>query len=146
MGRITKISNQGSERTRLLKAIAFAARQLTEQGNLDDESRDIVAYIILSLDRLIEGINITIAAWERRDYWIKVERFRASWMWVWRTRKLLFNALITNNMPNVQAATRMLLTEIPEVTPHRKPSITSPWHGASKILSSKTPKLDEPGS
>jgi predicted GNAT family acetyltransferase len=146
MSRITKISNQGSERTRLLKAIAYTAQQLIEQVNLDDNSRDIVAYIILSLDRLIEGINETITAWERRDYWIKVERFKASWIWVWRIRKLLFQALVTNNMPNIQAATRLLLAEITEVTPHRRPSIPRPWLGAWKILNSKTPKLDEPGS
>jgi len=146
MSRITKISSQGSERTRLLKVVVYAAQQLIERENLDDESRDIVAYIILSLDRLIEGINVTITAWERRDYWIKVEKFKASWMWVWRIRKLFSDALIVKSMNNVRAATQLLLTEIPVITPHRRPNIPRPWLGAWEILSNKTPKLDEPGS
>ena len=79
MSRVINPDNTGSERTRLSKTIVIAIRELMKQSEPNEISRDLIAYILLSLDRIFETVDISVEAWEKRGYWLKADRFRMDW-------------------------------------------------------------------
>jgi hypothetical protein len=60
----------GKERTRLTKAIVLAVRQLAKQSQVNQEAKDLAAFIAMALRIISDGIDVSVAAWEKRDYWI----------------------------------------------------------------------------
>ncbi len=81
MSRVINPDSAGKERTRLTKIIVISIRELWKQTTPNDLTRDLIACILLSLDRIYETIDITVEAWEKRDYWVKADRFRMDWEW-----------------------------------------------------------------
>lgn len=39
------------------------------------------AAIVLALQEITAGVEQTVSAWEKRDYWMKAERFLRQWEW-----------------------------------------------------------------
>ena len=81
MSRVIKTGSAGKDRILLEKGIILAIRELTEQSGMDDTTRDLLAYIALSLKAIGETIDESVAAWEKRGYWIKADRYRMEWLW-----------------------------------------------------------------
>ena len=81
MSRIITPDSVGKERTRLTKAVALAVRELAKQNAVNQEAKDLAAFIALALRIIADGIDVSVAAWEKRDYWIKADKFRMEWMW-----------------------------------------------------------------
>lgn len=81
MGRVIATDSVRTERTRLKKGLVIAIRELMRQREVNDLARDLIAYILLSLDRITETIDISVEAWEKRDYWLKADQFRREWRW-----------------------------------------------------------------
>ena len=81
MSRIINPDSAGKERARLTKGVVLAVRELARQTNPDTESRDLAAFIALALDSISQTIEVTVAAWEKRDYWVKADKFRMQWAW-----------------------------------------------------------------
>ena len=81
MGRVIATDSVRTERARLKKGMALAIRELMRQREVDDSARDLIAYILLSLDRITETIDLSVEAWEKRDYWLKADQFRREWSW-----------------------------------------------------------------
>jgi hypothetical protein len=51
------------------------------QGAPDHETKDMVAFIILALKEISSGIDQSVAAWEKRGYWVKADKYRLEWQW-----------------------------------------------------------------
>lgn len=82
MPRIINTANPGKLRNQERRTIAEILRRLMGKRSLDDEARDMAAAVVYSL-RAIEGtIDITTEAWEKRNYYLKADRFRLEWEWV----------------------------------------------------------------
>ena len=81
MSRVINPDSAGKERNRLTKAIVLAVRELAHQTDLGPESRDLAAFIALALQAISDGIDASVAAWEKRGYWVKADKFRMEWMW-----------------------------------------------------------------
>ena len=56
-------------------------RRLGEKTVVDDEAKDIAALLVFCFREIDEGIDESVIAWEKRDYWVKAERFRERWSW-----------------------------------------------------------------
>ena len=52
-----------------------------KQKEPDAHSYDLVAFIALALLEIDANIEKTVAPWEKRDYWVKADRFRMQWGW-----------------------------------------------------------------
>ena len=76
MSRVINPDSAGKERTRLTKAIVISIRELAKQTEPGAKARDLAAFIALALLTIAEGIDVSVAAWEKRDYWVKADRFR----------------------------------------------------------------------
>jgi len=82
--------------------MAAALRYASETDIKENEQRDILVFLLLSL-RSIDNLNEkTITAWEKRGYWVKADRYRMQWSWVNKALKEL-DANITSD--NLQAST-----------------------------------------
>ena len=81
MSRVIKTGSAGKDRILLEKGIIVAIRELTKQSGMDATTRDLLAYIALSLKAIGETIDESVAAWEKRGYWIKADHYRMEWIW-----------------------------------------------------------------
>jgi hypothetical protein len=82
MSRIIHTEAPGKVRNQHRRTIAEALRRLSQKSQLDDEVQDLAALIIFSLHGMADTIDRTTDAWEKRDYWMKAERFREEWRWL----------------------------------------------------------------
>lgn len=85
MSRIVHTDSPGTQRQRVRRTIAEALRRLMEKESLDGEARDLAALIVFSLRELSDGVDRSAAAWEKRGYFIKADRFRRDWEWADQT-------------------------------------------------------------
>jgi hypothetical protein len=78
---IIKTSTPGKEREQLSKAIVITIRAFMRRGTPDQETKDMVAFVILALKEISTGIDQSVAAWEKRGYWVKADKYRLEWQW-----------------------------------------------------------------
>jgi hypothetical protein len=81
VSRIIQTDSVGKERNRLLKAIVISIRELMKQSVVDSTTRDLAAFIANALLAVHATIERTVAPWEKRDYWVKADKFRMEWNW-----------------------------------------------------------------
>ena len=81
MSRVINTNGTGKERNTFTRGIVAALRELMKQKEPDAHSYDLVAFIGLSLVAIDANIEQSVKAWEKRDYWVKADRFRMEWSW-----------------------------------------------------------------
>ena len=84
MSRVINTANPGTERNRLRRTIAEILRHLMFKRSLDDETRDMAAALVYALRGIAETVEVTVEAWEKRNYFLKADRFRLEWEWALR--------------------------------------------------------------
>lgn len=124
----------GKERTQLSKGIVLAIRELARQTEPGTESKDMAAFIALALGQISAGIDVSVAAWEKRGYWVKADRFRMDWLWAGAYSDKMKAALLSDDwavvaMTMTQVAQKLSKVEVP--AGHR---LGRPWVGAWKQL------------
>ncbi len=81
MGRVINTNSPTKIRNYHRRTIAELLARLGRKQSIDAETKDMVATIIFSLRTLHEVAEETASAWEKRDYWMKAERFLRQWEW-----------------------------------------------------------------
>jgi hypothetical protein len=134
VSRLINPDSVGKERTRLSKSIVLCIRELAKQSNVTSETKDQAAFIALALQTIAEGIDASVQAWEKRDYWVKADKFRMEWMWAGQTAAKLKDAVLSDDW----AAIAMLLPQIAQrfnkVVVSDNHRLGKPWTGAYKLL------------
>ena len=130
MSRVINPDSVGKERTQLSKAVMIAIRELARQKDTGPASRDLAAFIALALEAISAGIDSSVAAWEKRGYWVKADKFRMEWLWASRYSKEIKRAVLADDWPTVarlmaQTAEKLSRVQIPQR--HR---MGTPWVGA----------------
>lgn len=141
MGRLVTIDGTGTERNRLRRTIAEALRLLGQKAEIDDEARDLTALIVFSLRQIAAGVETSAAAWEKRDYYMKADRFRTQWAWVdasgARLEKILRQGR-WNDLPAVLASLLPQFSDIKLTKMTRSPDL---WQGCyQRLLQEEKPK------
>lgn len=134
MSRLINPDSAGKQRIKLTKAIVLAVRELARQTDTGKEARDLAAFISLALQTIADGIDVSVAAWEKRDYWVKADRFRMEWAWASPTAEKIRKALLKDDwaaiaMLSAQVAQKFSKTQVSER--HR---LGKPWQGAFEQL------------
>lgn len=81
MSRIINVNSPSKIRNRNRRSIAEIMRLLIQKPELDDEAKDMAAMLVFLLKEIYDGVEQSAAAWEKRDYWMKAERFMRDWQW-----------------------------------------------------------------
>jgi hypothetical protein len=124
----------GKERTQLSKGIVLAIRELAKQTDPGPESRDLAAYIALSLAKISAGIDVSVAAWEKRGYWVKADKFRMEWLWTGSLGDKMKAAVLAEDWATIaltMAQVAQRLAKIEVAAGHR---LGRPWVSAYKFL------------
>jgi hypothetical protein len=130
---VTQIINNstpGKERTRLSKAIVIAIREFMRQTKPDQQSKDIVAFVILALEQISTGIDLSVAAWEKRGYWVKADKYRMEWHWTAVSAEKLNSALKKQNWREIAPIMLDIISQFSSIKVSNQHRMGKPWHNA----------------
>lgn len=134
MSRLINPDSVGKERTRLSKSIVLCIRELAKQSNVTSETKDQAAFIALALQTIAEGIDASVQAWEKRDYWVKADKFRMEWMWAGQTAAKLKDAVLSDDWASIAILLPQIAQRFNKVVVSDNHRLGKPWTGAYKLL------------
>lgn len=137
MSRVINPESAGKERTQLTKAIVLAVRELAKQAEVTTETKDLAAFIALALKSISEGIDISVAAWEKRDYWIKADKFRMEWMWTGQVADKMKVAIFTDDWGTIAMLMPQIAQKFSKIMVSDNHRLGKPWVGAYQQLTSR---------
>lgn len=132
MTQIIKTSTPGKERAHFGKAIVITIREFMRQKGPDENTNDMVAFIILALEEISAGIDKSVAAWEKRGYWVKADKYRMEWAWAEPQAKLLRQSFAARNWPSIAGHLVKIMAHFSEIKVSNKHRMGQPWVGAFK--------------
>jgi hypothetical protein len=134
MARVINTSSPGKIRNRLRRTIAELLRHLMFKRQLDEDTKDMAAAVVFALRGIHETTETTTAAWEKRDYYLKADRFRLDWEWVPVAAERL-EAIIRNDrweqLPEALAALAPHFADVRIIKMTRPPST---WRASYELL------------
>jgi hypothetical protein len=130
MSRVINPNAAGKERTRLTKAIVVTIRELARQTDPNDTARDMAAFLALALQTIAEGIDVSVAAWEKRDYWVKADRFRMEWAWAGQMGEKMKTAVLEDDWSSIAMLSAQIAQKLSKVNVSEKHRMGTPWVGA----------------
>jgi hypothetical protein len=124
----------GKERTQLSKGIVLAIRELAKQTEPGSESRDMAAFIALALTQISAGIDVSVAAWEKRGYWVKADKFRMEWLWSGLYGDKMKAAVLADDWATVALTMTQIAQKLSKIQVPAGHRLGRPWVGAFKRL------------
>lgn len=134
MSRVINPDSVGKERTRLTKGIVLCIRELAKQTAVTPEAKDLAAYIALALQSITDGIDVSVVAWEKRDYWVKADKFRMEWMWAGQSAEKMKAAVLEDDWTAVAALMPQIASRFNKVVVSDNHRLGKPWTGAYTLL------------
>jgi hypothetical protein len=134
MSRVVNIDSPGKLRNQLMRTAAEVIRRLSQKQDLDDEARDMTALLVYCFHQIDAGIDESVGAWEKRDYWVKAEQFRLRWGWVRKASHDLHQIVLNDNWDQLPATLIPLLPHFDEVRIAKFTRKASLWQGAYERL------------
>ena len=130
MSRVINPNSAGKERTRMTRAIALAVREMAKKKAVDSEARDLAAFISLALDAVAETIEPSVAAWEKRNYWVKADKFRMEWRWADKLAKEMRKAVLNDDWATVTQVAMQVAMKLQKIKISDKHRMGRPWQGS----------------
>ena len=134
MSRIINPDSAGKERTHLTRAVVLAVRELARQTEPGPESRDLAAFIALALQIIADTIDVSVAAWEKRGYWVKADRFRMEWLWAGQLADKMRRAVTADDWETVAQAAAQTAQKLGKINVPLNHRLGTPWAGAFQEL------------
>jgi hypothetical protein len=130
LSRVIHPDSTGKERMRLTKGIVLAIRELAGQSEFGAETRDLAAFIVLALSVISGTIDVSVAAWEKRGYWVKADKFRMEWAWFGQYSEKMKLAILENDWGRVAQVAAQTAQKLSKVTVPPGHRLGRPWEGA----------------
>ncbi len=134
---ITNRENNSTYRNRLSKEIILSIRTLMKQAAPNDESRDVSAFIILALEEVNKTIDQATEAWEKRDFWIKADKYRMEWAWMGACIKDLKDGLQEENWTIIAQTAIKIGEKLNHIVVSENHRLGTPWIGAYEMFKQK---------
>jgi hypothetical protein len=134
LSRVIKTETAAKDRTRLTRSVVLALRELMRQTQPDEHSRDLAAYIALALGHIHDTIDVSVAAWEKRGYWVKADRFRMDWEWTRTSSDKIAQAVLEDDWPTIAVSSAAVAQKLMNVDVPIRHKLGTPWVGAWKLL------------
>ena len=130
MSRVINPDSVGKERTRLTKGIVLCIRQLAKQSKVTSETKDQAAFIALALQAISDGIDVSVAAWEKRGYWVKADRFRMEWLWTGQVGDKMRSALLSEDWGAIAMLMPQIAQKFNKIMVSENHRLGKPWVGS----------------
>jgi hypothetical protein len=134
LSRVINTQGVGKERNRLLKGIVISLRELTKQEKPDSKTKDLAAFIALALEAISDTVERTVNPWEKRDYWVKADKFRRDWAWAGKLGKEMRAAAINQDWPEVATLSAQVAGNLGSIIVSENHRMGKPWEGAWQQL------------
>ncbi len=134
MSRIVKIDSPGKVRNQLMRTAAELIRHLGQKTTVDDEARDMAALLVYCLRQIDAGVEESARAWEKRDYWIKAEQFRARWHWAGKASRDLDRIVRSDSWEELPPVLVKVLPHFEEIKIAKFTRKDNLWEGTYKRL------------
>jgi hypothetical protein len=134
LSRVINPDSVGKERTRLIKSIVLCIRELAKLAKVTPEAKDLAAFIALALQSIEDGVDISVAAWEKRDYWVKADKFRMEWMWAGQSAEKMKTAVLTDDWATVASLMSQIASRLNKVEVSDNHRLGKPWENAYALL------------
>jgi hypothetical protein len=134
VSRVINPDSAGKQRNQLSRAIAVAVRELARQTDTGVDAHDLAAFIAAALKSIADGIELSVAAWEKRGYWVKADRFRLEWDWAGPISEKMQKAVLEDDwgaIANLSAQIAQKLNKVQISDNHR---LGKPWSNALERL------------
>jgi hypothetical protein len=128
--RIIKLDGVGKQRKRMTREVVLAIRELMRQEEVSDITKDLAAFIAINLEAIYQTIDLTVAAWEKRDYWVKADRFRLEWAWSGVLAHEMREAILKEDWQLVALTSAKAAQKLNNVQVPKRHRMGEPWHGA----------------
>ena len=129
----TKIRNQHR------RTVAEILRRLGQKQQFDDESKDMAAMLVYLMRELWAGVESSAAAWEKRDYWMKAERFMRDWEWTVETAVNIEDVLRHDAFDLLPELMMDIFPRFADVQVKKMTRNPSVWQGAFARLMAEEP-------
>lgn len=137
MSPIINPESAGKERTQLSKAIVLAVRELAKQTDVTPEAKDLAAFIAIALKSISEGIDVSVAAWEKRGYWVKADRFRMEWLWTGQVADKMKTAILAEDWATIAMLMPQIAQKFSKIVVSDNHRLGKPWVGSYSRLNGK---------
>jgi len=134
LSRLINPDSVGKERTRLSKSIVLCIRELAKQSKVTPVTKDQAAFIALALQAISEGIDSSVAAWEKRDYWVKADKFRMEWMWAGQYAAKLKEAVLSDDWATIATMPPSIAQRFSKIEVSDNHRLGTPWSSAYQLL------------
>jgi len=141
MTRIINTASPGKLRNQFRRTIAEILRHMMFKQEIDEESKDMAATLVFCLRGIAETIETTTTAWEKRNYFLKADRFRLEWEWAMPASERLQDLVVNDRW-------ELLPQELAKLAPYfadiRIAKITRPasiWESRCRLLKQEVKRL-----
>jgi hypothetical protein len=134
VSRVINPDSVGKERTRLIKSIVLCVRELAKQAQVTPETKDLASFIALALQSISDGVVVSVAAWEKRDYWVKADKFRMEWMWTGQFAEKMKTAVLTDDWATIASLMPQIASRLNKVEVSDNHRLGKPWENAYALL------------
>ena len=139
MSRVINTDSVGKQRNQQMRLAAELLRHLSQKASIDDEARDMAAALATCFKQVEEGVEEAMVAWEKRNYWNKVEQFRIQWTWVGLAAARLEQLIRTEAWDQMPPYLMSLLPHFSDITISKFTRGADAWQGAYTRLMKDTP-------
>ena len=137
MGRVINPERPGKIRDRLLKVLVIALEEYQNLDGVSVQTKDIAAFVALTLEAISQTVERTASAWEKRDYWIKADRFRNEWKWVSMYGNRMQAAVLDGDYSLVHTTATDIFEFVIDIEVPKHHRLGTPWTGAYQELKKK---------
>ncbi len=134
MSRVIHTSSPGKRRSQLRRTIAEILRQLMLKREMDEEVKDMTATVVLALRGIAQTIEESTVAWEKRNYFLKADRFRRSWEWTTVHADRLGKLVMDDGWDSLPRELAMLAPYFKDVRVVKFTRQPSDWQGNYSLL------------
>jgi len=134
LSRVINPDSVGKERTRLTKSIVVCIREMAKMKEVTSEAKDMASFIALALQSISEGIDTSVAAWEKRDYWVKADKFRMEWMWASQSAVKMKEAVLSDDWAAIAMLMPQIASKLGNIVVSDNHRLGKPWQGAYTLL------------
>lgn len=134
MSRVINPEGAGKERTLIVRSVVVALRELMQQPEPNQQTRDLAAYVVLALCEIDRTVEVSVQAWEKRGYWLKADRFRLDWAWASRLGEAMKIAVLKEDWANVASSAGQVAQRLKDVDVPKRNGVGTPWIGARDRL------------
>jgi hypothetical protein len=121
-----------------MQSMALSLNRAAQSVPQDMDIKDVAAFVILGLQEIVDSVDQTASAWEKRDYWLKADKFRLEWIWAEHNLRQIAHALESEEWGEMTVAFGDLAGNLSDIKIPKKIMDTRPWVGAFEVWKRQT--------